>query len=56
MPILNISGVSGNNETLSFRVYFLLLEKERDYIWAMKALINIMERYSIKMPLMIITD
>jgi hypothetical protein len=56
MPILNISGVLGNNKTLLFRVCFLLLEKEGDYIWAMKALINMIKRYSIKIPLMIIMD
>jgi uncharacterized membrane protein (DUF441 family) len=56
MLILNIGGVLGNNETLSFGVCFLLLEKEGDYIWAIKALVDIIERYSIKMPLTIITD
>jgi hypothetical protein len=56
MLILNISRILGNNETLLFGVYFLLLEKEGDYTWAIEALINIIERYSIKMLLIIITN
>jgi hypothetical protein len=56
MPLLNIGGVSGNNETLSFGVCFLLLEKEEDYTWAMDTLVSILETNDIQMPLCIITD
>jgi len=56
MPILNISSVLRNNETLSFGVCFLSSEKEGDYIWAIEAFIDIMEKHSIKMPLTIVTN
>jgi len=56
MLILNISSVLRNNKTLLFRVCFLLSEKEGDYTWALQAFVNIIEKHSIKMPLIIIKN
>ena len=56
MPMLNIGGVSGNHETLSFGVCFLCSEETEDYIWAMDQLVDIMEKHDIPIPSCVITD
>lgn len=56
MPMLNIGGVSGNNETLSLGICFLSSEREGDYKWVMEAVLDMMVTHSIKVPLTIITD
>ena len=54
--MLNIGGVSGNHETLSFRVCFLCSEETEDYVWAMDQLVDIMEKHNIPIPSCVITD
>jgi hypothetical protein len=56
MPLLNIGGVSGNHETLSFAICFLSSEETADYNWAMQQLVDIMQKHHIPVPSCVITD
>lgn len=56
MPLMNIGGVTGNQQTLSLAICFLSAEKAEDYRWALNQLKELMGEHKISLPTCIITD
>ena len=56
MPLLNICGITGNNQVIQLGLCFLALETEADYNWVIEKFKNCMSKHIIEEPNTLITN